>query len=152
MDTQTSIHNLFRSISFVIVLDIEGTYYKNNAPLPEIKDKLDSVLLVFHLIKRFLRLSLISINSRFFIFGFKLRVSNYTLFIINETRRWLKILKYSHCFVGLVINSPSQHEHLHRCCNFKNIYFLIQNESSKCDITYLIFYNNSFISFDHNYL
>lgn len=66
MDTQTSIHNLFRSISFLIVLDIEGTYYKNNAPLPEIKDKLDSVLLVFHLIKRFLRLSLvISINSRF---------------------------------------------------------------------------------------
>lgn len=63
MDKQTSIHNLFRS--FVIVLDIEGTYYKNNAPLPEIKDKLDSVLLVFHLIKRFLRLSLISINSRF---------------------------------------------------------------------------------------
>lgn len=51
MDKQTSIHNLFRS--FVIVLDIEGTYYKNNAPLPEIKDKLDSVLLVFHLIKGF---------------------------------------------------------------------------------------------------
>lgn len=101
------------------------------APLPEIKDKLDSVLLVFHLIKRFLRLSLISIITPVsskglsnFIFGFKLRLSNYTLFIINETQRWLKILKYSYRFIELVKQSFTTRTFT--SWNFKNIYFLIQ--------------------------